>query len=57
MDEILEAILLVGCIFAFSLISLAVGSDIGRNQIVQELCSQTQYDFCEITQKYKLKAE
>ena len=57
MDEILEAILLVGCVFAFSLISLAVGSDIGRNQVVQELCSQTQYDFCEITQKYKLKAE
>lgn len=56
-DIILGFIVCIG-IFVIALIIYGLGYSNGEDNLIQKLCTQQQYDFCEVIEKktkYKLK--
>jgi len=58
MDEIVGSFILSIGVVLIVLMMFSLGYSIGEDNIVQKLCTQQQYDFCEVIEQkpeYKLK--
>ena len=43
--------------FIFCVLTYIVGMDAGRDEFVNKICQQTQYEFCQPTYVYKAKGK
>lgn len=55
-DEIIKGLFVIVSIINVILVLFCFGYDIGKSNLINELCSKQQYDFC-IVDTYKLKGE
>lgn len=57
MTEYIEAIVWCFVVLGLMILFIFIGSQIGRQNTVNELCNKTQYDFCVPKIEYTIKGE